>query len=1296
MEHTIKPGETLSELAKLYDTSTTKLQELNADQIKDINVIYANDVIKIPDKVKIPEKATDLFFPNIEPCYKFSTQNLSSKACKPKIYVDALYVPKLPNSNGNKVILLTKEAQKAVKEEMNSCMSAVKGKDNIGIMKGLSKLGILDGINTHAHEKFLDKDDKLNYRTALNLLLWVKNILLNKEYLTYNDLYSNGKQEQISFPGGDEKIGFDDYKSQIIKKLSELDKQKETQLNMLYQQRDNYKLRYDKMSSSRFYTEESKIKAYEMWNDTKQDIVAYKTNHKKKVNSALRYIIKNAIESLSDHAVKKYEHKAKQNALKKHFTSADGKKHTYRFFVGANKQYYTSNNEVEIYKKLKALKSIRKSVGFPDELMIQDVDINTKIPYLTRSHLYYVRWKECIKEIGSKIKTSLDFTRYIDSYYSIDDTNAGIDKDIKDWVKSIYQLNLSGILIKEQVMTEKELYHGLSEVDALSFDENDRVNDILDKVKSLSIPIKEMGYQCCYALYLKLTEISTKRLNDFIKLTGARKSPYQQELRKLVTITSSVLNRYREIENNIKIKCRRAKSIKDIIIADTYIQTSENIIYADDNPIPHIIWNENEWVPKDRTNLIYNDSGKNEIFLVECSLASESQEQTVIGYVRSNLGIFQKFSDENSFTVDLPAISIGDATQAKFTRKFLAKEFKRKVTNIAQEQQRGAKENKEQGEDKDSKSAKLSTSLALYSPTGEQAQAQAQAQSIAEISDKKLTPWFVRETDLFGVKGRWESGSQAQFFRFIHEANSGLTTDPKVLGQNSSFTGKAVLAQASWNFDFKYPKDGTGKKFDIPYIYHEDGQRKHASYTAGEYKIHVNGSVQGFLGASIALSEQMELGYNSAGEFGVRGEFKNDAGALESSNEPISQNPDAYTKGITTGMNGSASAFAGMQFGGNVDCEFDWCPPKNATPSHLTTGQAKQERHFQMLAKVSSSVSLSAGAGVNGQCQLAFKNDCFIIVVSASATFGMGAGGSIGLEINPLQADNFFKTILNIMNQANYRYIEFFHEDENDPDGTSSFAAFNKVLSVMLMMGLTAGEVLCLPFKLIDSIHTQLLTKESSYLIADSITDKDLKQANIDFYRKAPPEVLAPILTSLLQYHEDSFFNHERESLLIRTKNVQQQEAIYNIFNWINPQGNSKNKRLLIESIQRIGLSKNEVLDKSKQWERFGRYFICIISFSYRVVSKLIQQEVTNISADALHNHNSLINICSNLISNKIFYYSPNSLSTPSRPILDINDNNSCVTIIKDKNLSKKIDVSINSTFQLLNLNNYRLGQHDE
>ena len=48
IEYKIKKGDTLTKIAKAYGTTIAKLKEIN--NIKNVNLIYAGDIIKIPKK----------------------------------------------------------------------------------------------------------------------------------------------------------------------------------------------------------------------------------------------------------------------------------------------------------------------------------------------------------------------------------------------------------------------------------------------------------------------------------------------------------------------------------------------------------------------------------------------------------------------------------------------------------------------------------------------------------------------------------------------------------------------------------------------------------------------------------------------------------------------------------------------------------------------------------------------------------------------------------------------------------------------------------------------------------------------------------------------------------------------------------------------------------------------------------------------------------------------------------------------------------------------------------------------
>ena len=169
--HKIKEGETLSLIAQRDDTTVEALQQLNSQQIKDVNLIYAGNTLNIPsnsalesnEEVKIrkvislppadeqPIGAEQNLFPsNIITCEKDTTS---------KKYKDIAYFVE-----GNAFYLLDKCAFDYLENAEKIQQDRVKNKDKKDVMKSLSQARLLDGLLSAEITSFISDEDKPIYQ----------------------------------------------------------------------------------------------------------------------------------------------------------------------------------------------------------------------------------------------------------------------------------------------------------------------------------------------------------------------------------------------------------------------------------------------------------------------------------------------------------------------------------------------------------------------------------------------------------------------------------------------------------------------------------------------------------------------------------------------------------------------------------------------------------------------------------------------------------------------------------------------------------------------------------------------------------------------------------------------------------------------------------------------------------------------------------------------------------------------------------------------------------------------------
>lgn len=80
--HVVKSGDTLTKIAKTYNTTVSKLMEINADTITNKNVIRVGQIIRLPGSVSVTEKPVT---PPAKPSKDYSKLGEAVYKCARKI-----------------------------------------------------------------------------------------------------------------------------------------------------------------------------------------------------------------------------------------------------------------------------------------------------------------------------------------------------------------------------------------------------------------------------------------------------------------------------------------------------------------------------------------------------------------------------------------------------------------------------------------------------------------------------------------------------------------------------------------------------------------------------------------------------------------------------------------------------------------------------------------------------------------------------------------------------------------------------------------------------------------------------------------------------------------------------------------------------------------------------------------------------------------------------------------------------------------------------------------------------------
>ncbi len=171
--YTILKNDCLSLLAKRFNVSVDELIKLNSQQIKDPNLIYEGDVLKLPEDliqpIEFDGSRIDLVEPPTQP-------NFGNDTCQsPMKYADILYVPAHPKTGKKAWYALTEQAKEKIAIERANMAQAIVENDAEATMKNLNKLGLISKFAAKVHEQFMTPEEVEKYKALLLANLVIKN-----------------------------------------------------------------------------------------------------------------------------------------------------------------------------------------------------------------------------------------------------------------------------------------------------------------------------------------------------------------------------------------------------------------------------------------------------------------------------------------------------------------------------------------------------------------------------------------------------------------------------------------------------------------------------------------------------------------------------------------------------------------------------------------------------------------------------------------------------------------------------------------------------------------------------------------------------------------------------------------------------------------------------------------------------------------------------------------------------------------------------------------------------------------
>lgn len=171
--YTILKNDCLSLLAKRFNVSVDELIKLNSQQIKDPNLIYEGDVLKLPEDLIQPIEFDGSRIDLVEPPTR---PNCGNDTCQsPMKYDDILYVPAHPKTGKKAWYALTEQAKEKIAIERANMAQAIVENDAEATMKNLNKLGLISKFAAKVHEQFMTPEEVEKYKALLLANLVIKN-----------------------------------------------------------------------------------------------------------------------------------------------------------------------------------------------------------------------------------------------------------------------------------------------------------------------------------------------------------------------------------------------------------------------------------------------------------------------------------------------------------------------------------------------------------------------------------------------------------------------------------------------------------------------------------------------------------------------------------------------------------------------------------------------------------------------------------------------------------------------------------------------------------------------------------------------------------------------------------------------------------------------------------------------------------------------------------------------------------------------------------------------------------------
>lgn len=1048
----------LSVLAERFNVSIDELLKLNSQQIKDPNLIYEGDVLKLPpDLIKPIEydgSRIDLVAPPTE-------INGGNDTCQiPMQYDDILYVPAHPKTGKKAWYALTKQAKEKIEIERANMAQAIVENDSETTMKNLNKLGIISKFAAKVHEQFMTSDDAVKYQALLLAKLVINSEAFRVDGTNPND-YLITVAKQINLP-----------LEETREKLSSRERAK------------NRHLYYGPFSAPLYRPAQE------------QDGPVLE----KSINQQLRTLVIQKIEK----EIEGLE-KAAEKAAKNHVAD-DGSKFIYdkklKYFTSAHqKNLALLIQQVHLNRDKSEQELLRSGYQqsraylkeWPTQLKqtleqgarLTTLDIKEQQEFLDKQKQFACAISlKNINQYGFVIKEQCLTLNQLEGESGVACGPEALKK-VRNWRESREALD---------IINNSELINTLYVETAGDQFDNDSLDINLDRI--IKGPAA-WSYFTAKALIAVVNATVNEHKKALSQVLGTSSStPLDELFRQLLWIKKIAIARLNYLKSLAQKKAMQGAGSLEFTLGNA----------SQMPPSLTLLWDETTFEAKEKHKSGYiNKAGTNDIQAVECGLLSEGK----VFYIRGPHWLIPESNGDEFSTLAAGHVRL---ITEKITFNAPQSNGKNIVEAGSVEAALKALTKPENSVDLMPIKASAEFDTAFWQdsyhyqdgigPNGETSaysvDAGAQLLRLSTKAETELnTPVSSYQNLIKNPRDIGGSGSISAQFTALQGQLSFSFWLP-LLPDNKMIKEDQVEKVKGYKINLRYID-----KYDHEY-----------TYQAGDLRVCIAGSVYGLAAASCQLSAKVAIGPSDVSDgFGIKGSTIGllDANVYNGYALPEASLRSAEAAGYAGEAAVAVDAFAGVEAGGTLGATVYWAPPEVEW-----TTQSKPPKPPKKLGSIDGKLSASFGAGYHAEFRLLIQGGVIILVASAGLVVGPGCSGKVAINLDANAADEFIGCLLGVLKQSHFRRLAIF--GEADANGiNSSFTELNNLMTLAVALGLSLANILLMPVTALADYKQQALSKEYAPFLAERIIDTKRTEMMRQWIVRLPPETLCNILGSLIQ-----------------------------------------------------------------------------------------------------------------------------------------------------------------------------------